>query len=178
MHKVIQGILGCTAAAVIITASSPTRGGGVIKTTVPHCANAYAILGWSEAADDKVWEKMGWAMYTHPYLEITGDVQRGVAQKATFRQYGVRGYDSAVAYVMRCGHGGTCNDIATRYFRWNKRHGIPAVFCGPLPGILENPTTPSIPKPDLSEYYKAESLYMDDDDDLDVDDFFDDDDDD
>jgi len=77
---------------------------------------------------------------------------------------------------MHCGHGGTCNDIATRYFRWYKRHGVPAVYCGPLPAILEHPTTPSIPKPDLTDYYKAEDVF-DDDEDLDVDDFLDDDDD-
>jgi hypothetical protein len=70
-----------------------------------------------------------------------------------------------VAYVAHCGHGGTCNDIATRYFRWYKRNGIPAVFCGPLPGILEHPTTPSIPKPDLKDYWKADSILDDDDDD-------------
>lgn len=177
MRKLFPGLLGGAVLAVLLTGASPTRGDGVVQTTVPHCSNAYAILGWSEAPDDKVWDKIGWAMYTHPYLEITGDVERGVAQKASFEQYGVRGHDSAVAYVMRCGHGGTCNDIAVRYFRWYKRHGIPAVFCGPLPAILENPTKPSIPKPDLTDYYKPETLYYDDyDEDIGVDDFFDDDD--
>lgn len=174
MRNFATPLIGSAVLASLLMVTGPLHGDGPVKTTVDHCSNAYAILGWSEQADSKVWEKMGWAMHTHPHLEITSDLQKGVVQKATFRQYGVRGYDGAVAYVMHCGHGGTCNDIATRYFRWYKRHGIPAVYCGPLPGILENPTTPSIPKPDLTDYYKSEDIWDDDDDDLDIDDFLDD----
>lgn len=168
MRKLITGAVALATIAWILTTGSPSYGGGVIKTTVPHCSNAYAILGWSERADEKVWDKVGWTMYTRPHLEITSDVQKGVVQKATFRQYGVRGHDTAVAYVVHCGHGGTCNQIAEAYFRRYKRHGIPAVYCGPLPGILETASTPSIPKPDLTDYYKAEPSYDYDDEDDDA----------
>ncbi len=163
------------AAAVLVAAvagDSQAQAGGRIKKTVEQCSNAYAILGWAPGPDDKVWEKMGWVMYTRPHWKIAEQHERGVVQQASFRQYGVKGAPGAVAFVAHCGHGGTCNAIAESFFKWYGRVGVPAVYCGPLPRLLENPSTPTIPKPDLTDYYKPSSIAEDLSDEPSIDDFF------
>lgn len=170
-----------------------------IEKAPDGCIHAHAILGWSdfkkgpdesdgdfEERKKRPWVKMGWIVGRLNWgrekgkerLRMDGEYEPGVIQSASFRQYRVEGHDNALAYVVSCGYGGTCNMLAARLHDNYKGIGVPRVYCGrdALPKMLSNPTTPNIPIPTDEEL--AETGDEDDDDDLDDEDFGDDDDDD
>jgi hypothetical protein len=168
------------------------------KKAPEGCSNAHAVLGWSqfkqgkEESDDaferrkkRPWYKLGlvvgrlnWANICDkekaPLLEVVSSHEPGKIQQASFKQYSVKGHDGAYAYVAHCGHGGTCNMVASRLHALYKGIGKPRVYCGEnaIPNMLESPTSPTLELP------SCEDLSEGDDDDLDFGDDDDDDDDD
>ncbi len=163
------------------------------------CSHAHAVLGWSkfkkgkdesdgafERRKKRPWYKMGlivgrlnWASICDekqkPKLEVVSSYEPGKVQQAAFNQYAVKDNDGAYAYVVHCGHGGTCNMLASRFHTLYKGIGKPRVYCGEnaLPKMLESPSSPTLELPDCDDLNEG-----DDDDDYDFDDDDDDDDDD
>jgi hypothetical protein len=160
------------------------------------CKNAHAILGWSDfnpgpdETDDEFaerkkqpWVKVGWVVGRLNWgrtpgnflLEMVSKYEPGKYGQAEFKEYAVKGHDNGKAYVAHCGHGGTCNMIASRVHNLYKGIGRPTVYCGEtaLPKMLTAGSAPEIPLPTEEELNEA-----DDDDDFDFDDDDDDDDDD
>jgi hypothetical protein len=151
-----------------------------VKTTNPSCKSAFAILGWSmfdkRAAEAKEkeekdyweekkkqpWKKIGWILGRRKYLK---QVEPGVVYTVSFKQYKVKGQDGASAYVAHCGFGGTCNEIASVFYRGYKGIGVPKVECAALPSVLVDGVKPEIPIPTDEELAAADAEDDDDDDD-------------
>ena len=100
---------------------------------------------------EQVWRKVGFIVAARPFWTKVSEYEAGRAQQIAFRQYGVSGRDDVTAFVARCGAGSTCNAFADTFYRWYRHIGIPAVFCGPLPYMLDRGTTPSVYEPTQEE---------------------------
>ena len=121
-----------------------------------------------DASKKMPWVKIGWVLGRRTYLKQVDSPQEGVAQQVSFRQYHVKGYDGASAYVASCGAGLTCNEVAGAFHHIYKGIGAPQVVCGPLPEMLVEPAKPEIPIPTAEELAAADddaSSSGDDDDD-------------
>lgn len=138
----------------------------------------------------KPWVKVGWIVGRlnwgraagEEQLKMVDSYEPGVYGQAEFKEYRVKGHDNAKAYVAHCGHGGTCNMIAERFYNLYKGIGVPQVICGAnaMPPVAVNPGKPDIPLPTEEELNEADAdddySFGDDDDDDDgkepsVDDF-------
>ena len=70
---------------------------------------------------------------------MVDDYEPMVAQKVSLRQYSVRG---GSAYVVHCGHGGTCNTLTEAFFKKRSDWYSPEVFCGEVPRWLSDGRAP------------------------------------
>ena len=126
----------------------------------------------------KPWVKVGWIVGRlnwgraagNEQLKMVDSYEAGVYGQAEFKEYRVKGHDNAKAYVAHCGHGGTCNMIAERFYNLYKGIGVPQVICGEnaMPPVAVNPAKPTIPLPTEEELAEAEDddySFGDDDDD-------------
>lgn len=133
---------------VSLLATGETQAANSVQKTADTCMNAHAILAASASGNnDVIWDAIGRAVKAQPYKwKVVADYEPMIAQKVSFRQYETRFVEGGSAFVAHCGHGGTCNELADWILKNYPDLGSPAVYCGDVPHILDNPTSaPSLP---------------------------------
>ncbi len=114
-----------------------------IKEAPAHCSNAHAVLKASTANDSAAtWAEIKALAESEPKeWEVVDTYPPGVVGKMSFREYD-NTYIRGKAYVVSCGHGGTCNAFARAYLRKRARGFTPQVHCGRLPEGFKNEQRP------------------------------------
>jgi len=165
------------AASILVIPRERVLQAAEVKTAPETCKNAHAVLGWSKFTTkeqhEKPWAKVGWVLGRRPFLKLVETPKEGVVHQVSFHQYKVKGVKGGHGYVAHCGHGGTCNIVASAFFRLYKGVGTPRVYCGKLPSMLIEPTKPEIRIPTPEEIAEAgdgdgDMEFGDDDDDEDT----------
>ena len=118
-----------------------------VKEGPETCSNAHLVIAASASGKhDVIWSAVAKVAKTNPWKwRIQDDYEPGVAERVSLRQYDIAYRDGATAYVMHCGHGGTCNSFAQAFFAEHANWYSPEVFCGPVPQALQNGVQPSLP---------------------------------
>lgn len=112
-----------------------------VKEAADSCANAHAVLVASKSdKHDNIWSEIGKVVRAgNGKWIVVEDYEPGVVQKVSFRQWETKYVQGGTAYVAHCGHGGTCNSLAKAFLAEQPDWYSPEVFCGQVPGSLENP---------------------------------------
>lgn len=108
------------------------------------CRNAHAVLVASRSGKHNyIWREINKvARSNRDKWQVVSEYEPGVVKRLSLRQYEVRGKAGASAYVVHCGHGGTCNTLAQAFFKEHPDWYSPEVFCGPVPSLLQSPSQP------------------------------------
>jgi hypothetical protein len=108
------------------------------------CRNAHAVVVVSTTGKhDVMWDAIDRVMHKGKgKWELVDDYEPGVVRRVSQRQYDTKHVEGATAYVVHCGHGGTCNSFVRAFFRAHNDWGSPEVFCGLVPDALQNPVKP------------------------------------
>jgi hypothetical protein len=133
-------------AATLLTIASSGSADFKVTEAPETCSNAHALLVASESGKHRfVWREIGRvATSSRDNWEVVDDYQPGVMRKISFRQYQVNGNANKTAYVVHCGHGGTCNKLAQAFFKVHSDWYSPTVFCGEVPSMLHSPSQPDL----------------------------------
>ena len=108
------------------------------------CANAHAVVvASSSGKHDFIWGEIRNVIREgNGKWIVVDDYEPGVVQRVSLRQYDLKNHPGASAYVVHCGHGGTCNALVRAFFAKHGDWYSPEVFCGVVPGSLESPRQP------------------------------------
>ncbi len=146
MKKIFGFVLAGAASLVVGTVGESSNAAGQVTRTADNCVNATAILMASNTGNHaRFWEAIYSVTKTRPYWQIKQDHVPGESQSMSFRQYDAAFAQGVTAYVAHCGHGATCNELATQTLKQYPEIQNPVVFCGETPHILTNPQ--SAPSP-------------------------------
>ncbi len=115
-----------------------------VKPAADSCSNAHALLVASQSGQhDHIWGEIRKIIQKgNGKWQLVDDYEPGVTTKVSLRQYDLKYHEGASAYVMHCGHGGTCNDFANTFLQAYPDWYSPEVFCGAVPEALQNPQKP------------------------------------
>ncbi len=130
--------------SALMTLSSTGIADFKVTEADPTCRNAHALLVASRSDKHSyIWREISKVAHSdRDKWKVVDDYQPGVVKRLSLRQYQVSGNAGASAYVVHCGHGGTCNSLAQAYFKEHPDWYSPEVFCGALPAMLESPSQP------------------------------------
>ncbi|MBM4357823.1 MAG: hypothetical protein FJ096_06910 [Deltaproteobacteria bacterium] len=152
----LAALLGLGAVAVMTTASNVDAAANEVS---PLCSNANLVLSVGTESNKEeelnrirrfLENKKVWVAY--PECSDGGacadpnGYQTGVAGKVQIRTWLASSYDGGPyrAFTLRCGAGGTCNEIAklwtTEYKDWKP---VPYLWCGDYHSYLRNPVVES-----------------------------------
>ena len=152
----LASILGLGSAALLTTASPADA---ALTEVSQACSNANVVLSvGAEGAKEEhlsrirqfLFNKKVWVAY--PECSDGGacadpfGYQTGVAGKVQIRTWNASPNDggSLRAYSLRCGAGGTCNEIAKLWAsEYKNAMGEPHLWCGDYHSVLRNPVVES-----------------------------------
>ncbi|NUP07760.1 MAG: hypothetical protein HOW73_17065 [Polyangiaceae bacterium] len=125
-------------------ATSSVFAGGTVTETKPECALATAVLLVGNGGDsDAHWQKIRGFLESQRVWTI-GSAKPGVAGEVELVQWDVvspRTTGPQHAFSVRCGTGGTCNNVAQGFLKaYPEVQPAPVVFCGDQQAVLSNPT--------------------------------------
>ncbi len=130
--------LGLGAAVCVIMTREVAAGGEVS----PACSNATAVLLVGVKADRATrWSEIKTFMANKVVWQL-GPVQQGYASPSQLVEWDIAQYAGGpdTGFTVRCGAGGTCNEIAKQFAAEHKDlKPAPYVFCGDS-AIFANPS--------------------------------------
>ncbi len=142
MKNISSLVLAGAVFVAIGTAGEETTAAGGVTRAPDNCSNAHAVLMSSASGDHaRHWAAIGGVMRAHPHWQVVPEYEPGVSQKASFRQYDAKFAQGVTAYVASCGHSATCNAIAEAVLKAYPAIPSPAVYCGEIPHVLDNPVS-------------------------------------
>jgi hypothetical protein len=129
----------------LLSATTASRADFKLTEAPEACSNAHALLLASLSTDKAaIWGSIRHAATgDKDKWQIVDDYEPGVAVKLSLREYDTKNHEGGTAYVVHCGHGGTCNSLAKVWFDKHPTSYSTKVYCGPLPGSIDNPRPPS-----------------------------------
>lgn len=139
MKQVVLVSLG-----LALTTTAVAHAAMQVKPGPESCANAHALLVASQSGQhDHIWNEIRKTIQSgNGKWELVDDYEPGVSHRVSLRQYDLKYHQGGSAYVMHCGHGGTCNEFANAFLKAHPDWYSPEVFCGVVPEALENPQKP------------------------------------
>ncbi len=138
MKRSTAVLVGLSLVGVALAAQA----GFSVKEAADTCANAHAVLVASRSGKhDYIWREIRSVVREgNGKWLVVDDYEPMVVQKISLRQYELKYHGDAAAYVVHCGHGGTCNSLAQAFFKKHDDWYSPEVFCGAIPEALINPS--------------------------------------
>lgn len=142
MNKLILATLGLGTLAVALTTADDSLANGVTATK-DDCRNAHALIATSTGGDHgRMWQAIKGTIDNMGYVTVKDEAPSGEWGSASLREYDTTHVEDGTAYVVHCGHGGTCNAIAKRVAMTTPSVGAPVVYCGIVPTVLNSPRSP------------------------------------
>jgi hypothetical protein len=134
-------VIGYVSFAVAMAVGTAALAAFQVKEAPENCRNAHAILVASKSGQhDFIWGRIAKVARSDKYAyEVVEDYEPGVSRRVSFRQYDTKYVAGGAAYVVHCGHGATCNQLAKAFLADNPDWYGPEVYCGPVPHTIENP---------------------------------------
>lgn len=147
MKKTAQRIAAVAAigAFAAVGASTVANAKGSVTETKPECALATAVLLVGNSADSEIsWTRIQSFLDAKKVWTPASTVPgvAGTYEKVQWDVINPRTTGPNAAYSVRCGSGGTCNEIAKAFLdAYPEMLPAPVVFCGDLQNVLTNPST-------------------------------------
>jgi hypothetical protein len=115
-----------------------------VKEGPESCSNAHAVVVASKSGKhDFIWGEIKRTIAAgNGKWQLVDEYEPGVSQRVSLRQYDLKYVEGGSAYVVHCGHGGTCNSFVQAFFKSHPDWYSPEVFCGIIPEALQNPQKP------------------------------------
>lgn len=155
MRKTVMGavaagalVVGLAVSGVSTAQQAPAQpSGSVTKLAADNCARAHAVIFGTRNRDDGFFgAAIAGIMRVHPHWRLVAEPEVMISQSIAYKVWNVSpagDQHTTTVYVGHCGHGATCNELARTVKRLFPMTS-PEVYCGEVPGMLNNPENLSL----------------------------------